>query len=62
MQQAGEHLERGGLAGAVWAEEADDLAGAMVKLTCCTAWTSLYLRRKKLRTAAPKPPSRSGTW
>jgi hypothetical protein len=26
-----------------------------------TAFTSLYLRLKKLRTAAPNPPSRSGT-
>ena len=27
MEQPGEHLQRGGLAGAVRAEEADDLAG-----------------------------------
>ena len=61
VEQAGEHLQRRRLAGAVRAEEADHLAGVDPNEMPSTARTSRHWRRTRLRRDARRPASRSGT-
>ena len=60
VEQPGEHLQRRRLAGAVRAEEADDLSLADLEEMSSTARTSRCLRRTRLLTERGGPPPARG--